>query len=127
MIKDTHYRSQFETNTSSGSLGAGLRDSWEKNLFGDAYLSPTVKPFDKVKYGVLNTTYVVVCFYNFFSVLFSFDHSIFLKTGVSTNRFTPSGDHLTESKPHTATGTVTLFSSPRSVGARLSRTATAEV
>lgn len=52
--KDTHYRSQFETGTSSGTLSRVTRVTWEGALFGNAYDSSP--DFEKVKYGVLNTT-----------------------------------------------------------------------
>lgn len=49
---DDHYRNQFETNTSRGSLSAKSRDIWESNLFNKIYLNSS--PFEKVKYGALN-------------------------------------------------------------------------
>jgi hypothetical protein len=56
LLKDTHYRSQFETKTSSGTNDNKMRDHWEASLFGNAYLQGGVTPFDKCKYGVMNTT-----------------------------------------------------------------------
>ncbi len=32
-VKDTHYRSQFETSKSSGSLSRSSRVSWEDRMF----------------------------------------------------------------------------------------------
>lgn len=49
---DSHYRNQFETNTSSGLKNHGLRIKWERDLFGNAYES--AKPCDRPKYGVQN-------------------------------------------------------------------------
>lgn len=51
-IKDTHYRNQFETGTSSGSLSRQSRTSWENDLFSNAYAN--AKDFDRCKYGVMN-------------------------------------------------------------------------
>eukprot|EP00928_Gymnodinium_smaydae_P052972 TRINITY_DN37084_c0_g1_i1.p1 TRINITY_DN37084_c0_g1~~TRINITY_DN37084_c0_g1_i1.p1 ORF type:complete len:616 (-),score=77.24 TRINITY_DN37084_c0_g1_i1:145-1992(-) len=50
---DTHYRNQFETNTSSGLLKHQTRRKWERTLFGSAYEDAC--PFDRPKYGVQNT------------------------------------------------------------------------
>jgi hypothetical protein len=50
--KDTHYRNQFETKTSSGSLSRPSRIKWEDNCFGKIYHNAS--DFDRVKYGVLN-------------------------------------------------------------------------
>jgi len=50
--KDTHYRNQFETGTSHGTLSGSTRQGWERNLFGDAY--DGAAGFDRPKYGVLN-------------------------------------------------------------------------
>eukprot|EP00656_Telonema_subtile_P012648 TRINITY_DN16381_c0_g2_i2.p1 TRINITY_DN16381_c0_g2~~TRINITY_DN16381_c0_g2_i2.p1 ORF type:complete len:490 (+),score=117.47 TRINITY_DN16381_c0_g2_i2:181-1650(+) len=52
LMKDTHYRNQFETGTSSGSLSRDSRTAWENSLFSNAYQG--VKDFDRVKYGVMN-------------------------------------------------------------------------
>lgn len=52
LVKDTHYRNQFETRTSGGSTDLGARRSWEDNIFNKIYASSL--PFDRVKYGVLN-------------------------------------------------------------------------
>jgi len=32
-VKDTHYRNQFETNKSSGSLSRQSRTQWENRMF----------------------------------------------------------------------------------------------
>jgi len=50
--RDTHYRNQFETNSTKGSNNLAKRASWEDRLFRGIYLN--AKPFDRVKYGVLN-------------------------------------------------------------------------
>jgi len=49
---DTHYRNQFETNTSSGLLKPSIRTKWENKLFGPAY--DDAEPFNRPKYGVQN-------------------------------------------------------------------------
>lgn len=49
---DTHYRNQFETNTSSGLLKHEARIKWERGLFGSAYEG--AEPFCRPKYGVQN-------------------------------------------------------------------------
>merc|ERR1719254_206734 len=49
---DTHYRNQFETNSSGGLLKPTIREKWEKDLFGGAY--DKAQGFDRCKYGVLN-------------------------------------------------------------------------
>jgi len=49
---DTHYRNQFETNTSGGLLLKEARMLWEKRLFGGCY--EKAKNFERPKYGVLN-------------------------------------------------------------------------
>lgn len=51
--KDDHYRNQFETDASGGCLNKSKREQWERNLFGEAYEG--AEPFERVKYGVLNT------------------------------------------------------------------------
>jgi hypothetical protein len=56
LLADGQYRSQFETGLSSGSLTAfpgGLRDTWEKTLFGGAYHRPGVTLNERPKYGAL--------------------------------------------------------------------------
>lgn len=53
-IKDTHYRSQFETNKSSGSLSRPSRIQWEGRMFDKKY--DTATDYERVKYGVLNVT-----------------------------------------------------------------------
>lgn len=40
-IKDTHYRSQFETNKSSGSLSRPSRVGWEDRMFDKMYSKAT--------------------------------------------------------------------------------------
>lgn len=50
--KDTHYRNQFETQTSGGLLKPSVREKWERNLFGGTY--EKAKGFERCKYGVLN-------------------------------------------------------------------------
>ncbi|CAJ1338738.1 unnamed protein product, partial [Effrenium voratum] len=37
MEKDTHYRNQFETQTSGGLLKPATREKWERDLFGGCY------------------------------------------------------------------------------------------
>merc|ERR1712217_937015 len=54
LAKDTHYRNQFETQESNGTLCKDQRTTWENELFGNAYKNAT--PFDRCKYGVLNVT-----------------------------------------------------------------------
>lgn len=49
---DTHYRNQFETNTSGGLLKPHVREKWEKDLFGGQY--DKADGFNRPKYGVLN-------------------------------------------------------------------------
>ena len=51
LARDTHYRNQFETNTSGGTLNHSKRKSWEKSAFRRAHNSSA---FDRCKYGVLN-------------------------------------------------------------------------
>ena len=51
-LQDTHYRNQFETSTSRGTLNATARQQWEATLFGDAYKSAA--PSTRPKYGVVN-------------------------------------------------------------------------
>ncbi|CAE7243538.1 SLC25A24, partial [Symbiodinium pilosum] len=51
-LKDTHYRNQFETNTSGGLLKTSAREKWERGLFGTAY--DGAKPVERPKYGVQN-------------------------------------------------------------------------
>lgn len=52
LLNDTHYRNQFETNTSSGLLKPTVRIKWENKLFGPAY--DDAEPFERPKYGVQN-------------------------------------------------------------------------
>lgn len=53
-VKDTHYRNQFETKTSSGSLSSSARTQWENRMFSKRYSSAT--GFERVKYGTVNFT-----------------------------------------------------------------------
>lgn len=53
-IKDTHYRSQFETNKSSGSLSRPSRIQWEDRMFDKKYSA--AQDSERVKYGVINFT-----------------------------------------------------------------------
>lgn len=53
-IKDTHYRNQFETGKSSGSLSRQSRIEWENRMFDKRYSSAT--DHERVKYGVINFT-----------------------------------------------------------------------
>lgn len=57
MNVDTHYRNQFETDCSNGLMNVETRKIWETRLFNGAYDGPEVKPFDRVKYGVINVMY----------------------------------------------------------------------
>jgi hypothetical protein len=52
LLDDTHYRNQFETNTSSGLLKPTIRVKWENKLFGPAY--DDAEGFHRPKYGVQN-------------------------------------------------------------------------
>jgi hypothetical protein len=54
LAADSHYRNQFETGASRGTLSTSSRTQWEQNLFGDAYDGAT--PKNRCKYGVLNVT-----------------------------------------------------------------------
>ena len=51
-LKDTHYRNQFETGTSSGTLNRQTRTQWENSLFENAYND--AKDAERCKYGVMN-------------------------------------------------------------------------
>lgn len=56
LLNEGVYRNQFETGLSSGSLSAypgGLRDNWEKALFGGAYHVDGVTGSERPKYGAL--------------------------------------------------------------------------
>lgn len=56
LLEDGQYRSQFETALSSGSLTAyagGLRDEWERTLFGNAYHGHEATVGERPKYGAL--------------------------------------------------------------------------
>jgi hypothetical protein len=54
MVRDTHYRSQFETKMSNGTFQVRhtSRICWENRLFNNIY--DGCKPFQRVKYGCLN-------------------------------------------------------------------------
>ena len=52
LVDDTHYRNQFETGTSGGSLSTPSRTSWENRLFNKLYEGAA--PVDRCKYGVFN-------------------------------------------------------------------------
>ncbi|WP_091725318.1 DUF3626 domain-containing protein [Nocardioides scoriae] len=55
LARDGAYRSQFETGTSNGGLGAhrgGARWRWEQRLFGRAY--DDAAPAERPKYGALD-------------------------------------------------------------------------
>jgi hypothetical protein len=56
MIKDTHYRNQFETKISNGSYLCchAERVRWENRLFDNIY--DKCSPFQRTKYGCLNIT-----------------------------------------------------------------------
>eukprot|EP00698_Gefionella_okellyi_P006086 TRINITY_DN1554_c0_g1_i2.p2 TRINITY_DN1554_c0_g1~~TRINITY_DN1554_c0_g1_i2.p2 ORF type:complete len:336 (+),score=64.13 TRINITY_DN1554_c0_g1_i2:108-1115(+) len=53
LAKDTHYRNQFETNTSKGSLSHTDRCTWENAMFAGIY-KDDMPGTDRVKYGSLN-------------------------------------------------------------------------
>ena len=53
-VKDTHYRNQFETKKSSGSLSLSARTNWEDRMFDTKHHKAT--PFERVKYGTINFT-----------------------------------------------------------------------
>lgn len=52
LCDDSHYRSQFETGTSSGLVSRTARQKWEARLFNNFY--DAVDDCERVKYGVLN-------------------------------------------------------------------------
>ncbi len=57
LISDGVYKSQFETFLSSGKLSpekGGPRDTWENDLFGNAYSGADILPADRPKYGALD-------------------------------------------------------------------------
>lgn len=56
LLEEGQYRSQFETALSSGSLTAypgGLRDEWERTLFGSAYHGHDATVGERPKYAAL--------------------------------------------------------------------------
>lgn len=52
LVKDTHYRSLFETKTSGGQKSIAMRETWEHQMFGKCY--DMCKPNLRPKYGCLN-------------------------------------------------------------------------
>eukprot|EP01059_Diplonema_ambulator_P019901 TRINITY_DN33581_c0_g1_i1.p1 TRINITY_DN33581_c0_g1~~TRINITY_DN33581_c0_g1_i1.p1 ORF type:complete len:381 (+),score=82.91 TRINITY_DN33581_c0_g1_i1:37-1179(+) len=54
MLHDTHYRNQFETGTSNGTLDHTTRKGWEARLFNNIYDENSVRGFQRPKYGCLN-------------------------------------------------------------------------
>eukprot|EP00928_Gymnodinium_smaydae_P082424 TRINITY_DN6576_c0_g1_i2.p1 TRINITY_DN6576_c0_g1~~TRINITY_DN6576_c0_g1_i2.p1 ORF type:complete len:641 (-),score=147.14 TRINITY_DN6576_c0_g1_i2:46-1902(-) len=52
LLKDSHYRNQFETGSTRGSSNLEKRRSWEDRLFSGIY--ENAEAVDRVKYGVLN-------------------------------------------------------------------------
>jgi len=54
LASDSHYRNQFETMQSGGTLDKRKRIDWENRLFHSAYRG--AMPFDRCKYGVVNVT-----------------------------------------------------------------------
>jgi len=52
LMRDTHYRNQFETGCTRGSSDLEKRKTWEDRLFQGIYEG--APGFDRVKYGVLN-------------------------------------------------------------------------
>ena len=55
LTRDTHFRNQFETRISRGTLDfseGGSRHGWESRIFKKHY--DTAKPFQRPKYGCLN-------------------------------------------------------------------------
>eukprot|EP01059_Diplonema_ambulator_P006740 TRINITY_DN16350_c0_g1_i4.p1 TRINITY_DN16350_c0_g1~~TRINITY_DN16350_c0_g1_i4.p1 ORF type:complete len:994 (+),score=166.97 TRINITY_DN16350_c0_g1_i4:89-3070(+) len=55
LLKDTHFRNQFETKISRGTLDystTGSRAGWEDRIFDKKY--STAEPFQRPKYGCLN-------------------------------------------------------------------------
>jgi hypothetical protein len=53
LLSDTHYRNQFETGTSCGSLSAASRTHCEAKLFNNVYTAATLATH-RVKYGALS-------------------------------------------------------------------------
>ncbi|MFD2117563.1 DUF3626 domain-containing protein [Paenibacillus yanchengensis] len=57
LLQDGVYKSQFETKISNGSVSAypgGVRDLWEKSLFGGAYHTEYIIESERPKYGALD-------------------------------------------------------------------------
>jgi hypothetical protein len=46
-VADTHYRNQFETKTSCGTLSSSARSQWEDGLFNKIYAKAT--GYERVK------------------------------------------------------------------------------
>jgi len=55
LCKDTHYRNQYETKTSGGSMDLVMRTSWEDNMFNSIYHND-IDGSERVKYGAFNIT-----------------------------------------------------------------------
>lgn len=53
IANDTHYRNQFETNVSSGTLSRAQRTAWEHRLFGNQNGYSSATDFERPKYGNL--------------------------------------------------------------------------
>lgn len=57
LLEDGIYRNQYETNISNGGLfpfKGGLREEWEKKIFGEKYIIEGRKQKDCPKYGALD-------------------------------------------------------------------------
>jgi hypothetical protein len=57
LLREGLYRTQFETGRSSGGLApvtGGVRDSWERALFGGAYQAADAPVSERPKYGALD-------------------------------------------------------------------------
>ena len=54
LVKDTHYRSLFETSTGGGGINTTSRRQWERSMFGPAY--DRCSAFQRPKYGCVNIT-----------------------------------------------------------------------
>ena len=74
LADDTHYRNQFETQTSGGTMNNVTRRRWENLMFNNIY--DNASPFDRCKYGTFDTNY-----YNnkkYYSVAISYGYSYFV-------------------------------------------------
>ncbi|PHH89778.1 hypothetical protein CDD83_5289 [Cordyceps sp. RAO-2017] len=59
LLEDGVYKNQFETGISNGLVSVvagGPRDTWERNLFDDAFHDPSVSAAERPKYGALDIT-----------------------------------------------------------------------